>query len=148
MPKLILLQDMEDIGIAGDIVNVAEGFARNFLIPKGYAIKESKAALRQLAARKEKIEAQRKSDTDKAAQISEKIAALELVVAMQASDDKQLFGSVSSSTISSELAKHGIEVEARRILLEHPIKETGEYAVKIKVHKDFVPELKIKIQKA
>ncbi len=148
MPKLILLQDIEDLGNAGDIVNISEGYARNFLIPKGYAVKESKAALRQLAARKEKIDAQRKIDMSKAEQVAAKIVELDLVISVQASDDNQLFGSVSASTIVSELAKHNIEVDARKVLLEHPIKEIGEYTVKIRLHKDLIPELKLKIQKA
>lgn len=148
MPKLILLQDIEDLGNAGDIINASEGYARNYLIPKGLAIKESKSALRQLAARKEKIELQRKSEIEKASALSEKISTTELVISAQASDDKKLYGSISSHNIADELAKLGIDIEPRRIILEHPIKETGEYKVKIKLHKDFIPELNIKVQKA
>ena len=148
MQKLILLQDIEDLGNAGDIVNVADGYARNFLVPKGYAIEESPAALRQLASRKGKIDEQRQLETGKAGQVAEKISALELVITAQASDDKQLFGSVSPGNISDELAKHGIEIEARRIHLDSPIKEIGEYLVKVKVHKDIFANLKLKIVKA
>ncbi|HPN84475.1 MAG TPA: 50S ribosomal protein L9 [Victivallales bacterium] len=148
MPKLILLQDIEDLGNAGDIVNVTNGHARNFLIPKGLAVTESKAALRKLAAGKEKIEARRKEEMEKATKIAEKIASIELSISVQASDDKQLFGSVSASSISAELAKQGIEIESRKILLENPIRTTGDYVVKVKVHKDLTPELKIKVLKA
>ncbi|HOK05189.1 MAG TPA: 50S ribosomal protein L9 [Victivallales bacterium] len=147
MPKLILLQDIEDLGNAGEIVNVSEGYARNYLLPKGLAIKESKSALRQLEARREKIEEQRKAEIAKAATLAEKIQSIELTISAQASDDKQLYGSISAVNIASELAKLGVDIEHRRIMLEHPIKEIGEYKIKIKLHKDFIPELKVKVQK-
>ena len=92
--KLILLQDVEDLGLAGEEVSVAPGYARNFLIPQKLATVASTAALRQLAANKEKIEAKRAAERAAATEIANKIAALNLEIPMQAAADDQLFGSV------------------------------------------------------
>ena len=107
--KLILLQDVEDLGLAGEEVHVAPGYARNFLIPKKLATVASTAALRQLAANKEKIEAKRKADLEIAQSVAEKINTTELVIPMQASDDNHLFGSVTERIICEAL--HGIDVK-------------------------------------
>jgi len=109
--KLILLQDVEDLGLAGEEVHVAPGYARNFLIPRGLASEASVATLRRLAANKEKIEAQRKADLDAANALAEKINSTELVIPMQASDDNHLFGSVNERIICNALIeKLGVTV--------------------------------------
>jgi large subunit ribosomal protein L9 len=146
--KLILLEDVEDLGNAGDTVNVAAGFARNYLVPKGLAIKTSPAALRQVESRKGKIEEHRKIEFEKAKTVALKIAELELTIPMQAGDDNQLFGSVTSHLISEEAAKHGVEFESKRIKLEKPIKEIGNYSVEIKLHSEITASLKVWVVKA
>ena len=146
--KLILLEDVEDLGNAGDAVNVASGFARNFLIPKGFAVKASTAALRQVESRKGKIAEQRKIEMEKAKGLATKIAELELTIPMQAGDDNQLFGSVTSHLIAEEAAKHGVEFESKRVKLEKPIKEIGNYSVEIKLHGEITATLKVWVVKA
>ena len=146
--KLILLEDVEDLGNAGETVNVSEGYARNFLIPRGLGIKESPAAMRKLASRKDKIEEHRKQDFEKAQALAEKIKVLEITITAQAGEDKQLFGSISAHMIAEAVAKHGIEFDAKRIKLEKPIKETGSHDVEIKLHKDVVASLKVIVVRA
>ena len=146
--KLILLEDVEDLGNAGDAVNVAAGFARNYLVPKGLAVKASTAALRQVESRKEKIAEHRKMEIEKAKTLATKISELELTIPMQAGDDNQLFGSVTSHLISEEAAKHGVEFESKRIKLEKPIKEIGNYSVEIKLHGEITATLKVWVVKA
>ncbi len=146
--KLILLEDVEDLGNAGDTVNVASGFARNYLVPKGLAVKISAAALRQVESRKGKIEEHRKMEFGKAQAVALKIAELELTIPMQAGDDNQLFGSVTAHLISEEAAKHGVEFESKRIKLEKPIKEIGNYSVEIKLHSEITASLKVWVVKA
>ena len=146
--KLILLDDVEELGYAGDEVSVAPGYARNFLIPRGLAVKASSAALKQVAARKEKIEIHRNEELKKAQDLAARIAEVEVTIPMQAGEDNQLFGSVTSHMISEELAKQNINVENRRIELENPIKELGSYDVNIKVHKEVSASVKVWVVRA
>ncbi len=146
--KLVLLEDVEDLGYAGDTVNVASGYARNYLLPRKLAVKASPSALKQVAARREKIEAQRKIELDKAQSLATRLANIEITIPMQAGDDSQLFGSVTSHMVAEELAKQNIEVEHRRIVLEAPIKELGAFTVSVKLHKDVNASLKVWVVRA
>ena len=146
--KLILLDDVEELGYAGDEVSVAPGYARNFLVPRGLAVKASSAALKQVAARKGKIELHRKDELKKAQDLAAKIAEVEVTIPMQAGEDNQLFGSVTSHMIAEELSKQNINIEYRRIELENPIKELGSYNVNIKVHKEVLASVKVWVVRA
>ena len=146
--KLILLQDVEDLGLAGEEVNVAPGYARNYLIPRGLASVASKAALRQLAAHKEKIEAKRKADTEAARELVAKIQSAEINIAMQASDDNHLFGSVTERIIAETLAVMGIKVDVHKIHLESQIRMIGEFNVEIRILRDIVATAKINVVRA
>lgn len=147
-PKLLLLEDVEDLGKAGDTVNVAAGFARNYLKPRGLAIETSTAALRQLEKKKTLIQENRKKDLDDAKALSTKISEMEVTIPMQAGDDNQLFGSVTSAVIAEELEKQGVSIETRKIKLDQGIKELGVYSVEIKIHADVVSTLKVWIVRA
>ena len=140
--KLILLEDVEDLGRAGDEIKVAPGYARNYLLPKGLAEKVTPGALRQIEARKERIEAKRKDDLEAAQALAVKIAETELTIAMQAGEDEKLFGSVNAAKISEALEAEGISVESRRIKLEESIKELGVFTVDIKLHTDVMATAK------
>jgi len=146
--KLILLQDVEDLGLAGEEVNVAPGYARNFLIPKKLAAVASTAALRQLAARKEKIEAERKATLEAAETLAAKINTTELVIPMQASDDDHLFGSVNERIIHEALAKIGINIEIYKIRLDAQIRTLGDYTAEVKVFQKIYATAKIKVVRA
>ena len=138
--KLILLQDVEDLGLAGEEVSVAPGYARNFLIPKKLAAVASTAALRQLAARKEKLEA--------AEALAHKINTTELVIPMQASDDDHLFGSVNERIIHEALAGIGINIEVYKIRLDAQIRTLGDFTAEIKIFQKIYATAKIKVVRA
>lgn len=146
--KLILLQDVEDLGLAGEEVSVAPGYARNYLIPKGMASVATTAALRQLAARKEKIEAKRKADLEAAEAIVAKINSTELVIPMQASDDNHLFGSVTERMIHEALLAIGIKIDTYKIKLETQIRTLGDYTAEVKVFQKVFATAKIKVVRA
>ncbi|NOY76047.1 MAG: 50S ribosomal protein L9 [Kiritimatiellaeota bacterium] len=146
--KLILLEDMEQLGNAGDEINVAQGYARNYLIPKGLAKKLTPGTLRQIAARKEKIEEKRKQDFESAQALAAKIAETDLTIQMQAGEDEQLFGSVTSHIIAETFTEAGLEIERQKIHLEEPIKELGMFHVEIKLHKDVTASAKIWVVRA
>ena len=143
--KLILLQDVEDLGLAGEEVPVAAGYARNYLIPRGFATVASTGVLRQLEARKEKIEAKRKADLEAAQALSAKIATLDITIPMQASEDGHLFGSVSERTIYEKLASMDVKVNINKIRLDAPIRTIGEFKVDIKLHQNVTAVATIKV---
>ena len=146
--KLILLQDVESLGLAGEEVSVAPGYARNYLIPRKLAEQAAPGVLRVLAANREKIEAQRKEELSAAQAQAAKLADLTLEIAMQASEDNQLFGSVSTRNIAEALAKNGVELDHQRVVLDAPIKMLGEYEVTVKLHHDVTAVVKINVVRA
>ncbi|MBO5724752.1 MAG: 50S ribosomal protein L9 [Lentisphaeria bacterium] len=146
--NLILLQDVEDLGLAGETVNVAPGFGRNFLIPRGLAAPASKVALRQLEAQKEKIEAKRKADLEAAQALAAKIAETPVEIQMQASDDDHLFGSVTERIVCEAYAAKGIQIEYQRVRMDKHIRSLGEYEISIKVHQNVMAAGKIVIVRA
>ena len=138
--NLILLQDVEDLGLAGESVHVAPGYGRNYLIPKGLAAPASAVALKQIEAQKEKIEA--------AQALADKIAAMVIQIPMQASDDNHLFGSVTERMVAEIYAANGVKVEHQRIRMDKHIRSLGEYTINIKLHQEIIANGKIVIVRA
>jgi len=145
--KLILLEDVANLGLAGEEVRVAAGFARNYLLPKDLATKASPGALRRLEARKEQIEAARAKAKTEAEALAAKINETEVKIAMQASEDNVLFGSVTSRMIADKLAESGIEVDHNSIRLGEHIKELGDVEVAVKLCKDVEAVIKVSVVK-
>lgn len=146
--KYVLLEDIEGLGKAGDVVAVLPGYARNYLIPKKLALKISKGALRQFEARREKIEEKRKQEIEKFQQIADKIAILKVEIPVNVGEDNKLFGSVTAYTIAQRIIELGMQVDHHKIQLVSPIKELGSYEVKIKLHPEVVAALKVYVVKA
>ena len=146
--KLILLQDVENLGLAGEEIHVAPGYARNFLIPRGLASRASQGTLRMLASRKEKIEEKRRQDLEKAQKLAETIAQTEISIPMQASDDDQLFGSVTARIISDKLKEKGLMIEHGHIHLPGQIRTLGVFDVDIKLHTQVTTKAKIWVVRA
>lgn len=146
--NLILLQDVEDLGLAGESVHVAPGYGRNYLIPKGLAAPASAVALKQIEAQKEKIEAKRKADLEAAQALADKIAAMVIQIPMQASDDNHLFGSVTERMVAEIYAANGVKVEHQRIRMDKYIRSLGEYTINIKLHQEIIANGKIVIVRA
>lgn len=146
--ELILLEDVEQLGKAGDEINVAEGYARNYLIPKSLARKLTPGALRQIESRKEKIEEKRKQDMDAAVALAAKIAETDITIQMQAGEDEQLFGSVTSHIIADALVEAGLDIAHRKVSLDEPIKELGMFNVEIKLNQEVTATAKIWVVRA
>lgn len=146
--KLILLEDVESLGLAGTEVNVAAGFARNFLLPRGLASKATAGTMRLLEARKTKIEAKRSEVLATAQALAAKLAEVEISIAMQAAADEQLYGSVTNRTIAEKLAELGFEIDHARVRLEAPIKLLGSYVAEVKLHPSVSVPLKVWVVRA
>ncbi|HDG98243.1 MAG: 50S ribosomal protein L9 [Deltaproteobacteria bacterium] len=144
--RIILTQDIHDLGLEGDILDVANGYARNYLLPKGFALEATPQNLRFLETRRKKIEAKRLRAKEEAEQLKEKIEALELCFTHKAGEEGKLYGSVTAIDIAEELEKQGIVVDRRKVVLERPIKEVGDFEVKVKIYPEVTATLRIKVE--
>ena len=140
---LILLDDVEKLGLAGDEVHVAPGYARNYLLPRKLAAKATPGTLRLVESRKAMIAERRAKELAAAQELAEKLNSIELSIAMQATEDDQLFGSVTPRMIADELAARGINVEHSRVKLDPPLKTLGGYDVEIKLHAEVTGKVKV-----
>lgn len=141
--SLILLDDVEKLGLAGDEVHVAPGYARNYLIPQGLAAKATPGTLRLIESRKAMIAERRAQALADAKAAAEKLATVEISIAMQATDDDLLFGSVTARMVADELNKLGFAVEHSRITIEPAIKTLGGYDVAVKLHAEVSANVKV-----
>jgi large subunit ribosomal protein L9 len=145
--EVILKQAVEKLGEEGQRVNVANGYARNYLLPKGLAIKATKQNIAILQHEKNVIEQREKKEIKNAQKIANKIRSLSCVLKRQVGEKDKLFGSVTSNDIAEFLQENGVEIDRRKIQLDEPIKTLGTVRVPIKVHTEVIVELKVKIQK-
>ena len=141
--KLILLDDVENLGLAGDEVSVSPGYARNYLLPRGLASKATPGIMRIVESRKAQIAARRAQELSDAQALAAKLAEVEISIAMQATEDDQLFGSVTARMIADELAAQGFQIEHSRIKLDPPIKLLGSYEVEVKLHAEVIAKVKV-----
>ena len=141
--SLILLDDVEKLGLAGEEVHVAPGYARNYLIPRGLAAKATPGTLRLIESRKALIAERRAAALADAKAAAEKLASIEISIPMQATDDDQLFGSVTARMVAEELNKLGFAVEHSRITIEPAIKMLGGYDIDVKLHAEVSTTVKV-----
>ena len=141
--SLILLDDVEKLGLAGEEVHVAPGYARNYLIPRGLAAKATPGTLRLIESRKALIAERRAAALADAKAAAEKLAAVEISIAMQATDDDQLFGSVTARMVADELNAQGYAIEHSRILIDPPIKTLGSFEAEVKLHSEVTAAVKV-----
>ena len=145
--ELILLEDVKDLGQVGDIVKVADGYARNYLLPRGFTDAVNKGTLRQAEARKLKLQKEREERLAVAKALAEKIEALEIVLPMAVGENDKLFGSVSAQVVADAINAQGIEIGKADVLLDEGIRELGDYTIVIKVSGDVKANLKLKVTK-
>lgn len=145
---VILLQDVEGLGEAGDIVEVKPGYARNYLMPRGLALRASKRNL-AVAEEKKNVTRARKERANKVNQeLADSLAKVELTIEMQVGEEEKLFGSVTTQDIHKALLEKDLDIDRQMILLEEPIRALGVYDIKIKVSSDLQPGIKLYVIKA
>ncbi len=145
--ELILMEDVADLGKIGDVVKVADGYARNYLLPRHLAQPVSKGALRQVEARKLKLAAEAAARIEVAKTLAAKIEGLALEIPMAVGENDKLFGSVSAQVLADELKAKGLEIDKSVIALEDNIREVGDFEVPVKVHPEVKAVLKVKVVK-
>jgi len=145
--KVILNQDVVNLGEEGDVKSVADGYGRNFLIPKGMAVPYTKKYINIFEQKKDLLLKKKEEKKQQALGIKEKIEALEgLKIVMPAGESGKLFGSVNNSVIADALAKEGITVEKKKIELpEHNIKTIGNFNIKVRLYGNQTATLKIAV---
>jgi large subunit ribosomal protein L9 len=143
--KVILLDDVAKVGRRGEVRDVSDGYARNFLIPKKLALGASAGNLKNLEHIKRQQESKAERIKGDAQGLQQQIEALSYEERRQASDEGKLFGSVTSQDIVDFLGRHGIKVERRRVHLDEPIKTLGETQVPIRLHADVTAQLRVSV---
>jgi len=146
--KIILLDDVAKVGRRGEVRDVSDGYARNFLIPKKLALSASAGNMKNIEHIKQQAHAKADRVKDDAEALRQRIEALTLEERRQASEEGKLFGSVTSQDIVDFLDKHGVKVERRRIQLDEPIKTLGDTTVPIRVHQDVTAQLKVTVARS
>jgi large subunit ribosomal protein L9 len=145
--EVILKEDVAKLGSRGDLVKVAEGYGRNFLLPRKLAIEATagtKKVIEQMRAAALRRSAKEKAQAE---ELSKQFDGLSVVFARRAGEQDQLFGSVTSSDIGDALEKKGFNVDRRKIQLHEPLKSLGDFTVPVKLHKDVTAHLKVVIEK-
>jgi len=145
--EVILKEDVAKLGARGDVVRVAEGYGRNYLLPRKLAIEATAAnrtVIDQMKAAAMRRQAREKGDAEAQAQ---QLTGVELSFTRKSGEHDQLFGSVTSSDIAHELEAKGFHIDRRKIQLNEPLKTIGEFNVPIKLHKDVSVPVKVRIQK-
>jgi large subunit ribosomal protein L9 len=143
--KIILMDEVPTLGRRGEVHDVSDGYARNFLLPQKLALPATAANLKNLAQIKARQDAQAAKLMSDAQRQAQAIEALHYSQRRQASDEGRLFGSVGRADLAAFLAQHGIEVERRRIGLDEPIKSVGEFTVPVRLHADVTAQLKVSV---
>ncbi len=146
--KLILKKEVEHLGRMGDLIDVADGYARNYLLPRGMGITATTKNMKELEHEKRIIAEQIKKERTLAEGLARQIGALDIRIPVQAGEEGKLFGSVSSKDIAEAIASCGTEMDKRNILLEKPIKELGIFQVPVRVYHDVTAQVKVSVVKA
>jgi large subunit ribosomal protein L9 len=140
--KVILKEDVTNIGSMGQILDVADGFARNYLVPRGLAMEANVKNVKSLEHAKKVVQEKAKKIKGQAQDLSSRIANTTIVIKAKAGEEGKLFGSVTTMDIAEQLKNEGIDIDKKKISLDEPIKRLGTYTVNIKLH----PEVSTPVQ--
>jgi large subunit ribosomal protein L9 len=145
--QIILQEDVEKLGTRGEIVTVAAGYARNYLLPRKLALPASAGNLKRLEKIRTVLAKKTASERDVAQKQAETLNGVVLTLKRKAGENDQLFGSVTSADLAEALAAQGHEVDKRRIQLTEPIKVLGEYEAPVKLHREVIAQIKVIVQR-
>ncbi|NVO00988.1 MAG: 50S ribosomal protein L9 [Geobacteraceae bacterium] len=146
--KIILLENVENLGHIGDIVKVAPGYARNYLLPKGFAMLANEKNTKALEHAKRQLEYKKNKMLEQAKAIAAKIEGIVLNLVHAAGEEGKLFGSVTNMELAEHLKAQGLEIDRKKIVLVDPIKQLGEYSVTVKVQPEVLATFKVIVSKA
>jgi len=145
--KVILKSDVERLGKTGDVVTVAAGFARNYLLPRGLALEATDRGMEQIEIDRRRDEKTLQKKASDAVDLQKKLEEVSLTISKQSGESDKLFGTVTAMEIAEALEKEGHEIDKRKIELEEPIKTLGIYTVPIRLHSDVTAKVKLWVVK-
>lgn len=145
--QVILMKDVEKLGGVGDVVDVANGYARNYLLPRGLVALVSPAKVQEAQIRKKKEEGRRETEKKDLQSMAQGLAGQEFTLKAKATDEGKLFGSISPGVITQELSRKGYTVEESAVALEENIKECGTYTVQLKFPHGVTAQIKLSVTK-
>jgi len=143
--EVILREHVDHLGNRGEIVKVADGYARNYLLPRKLALLVTAGNKKQVERERTKFEAKESEERGAAEAVAQRMANVEIVIARKVGETEALFGSVTSADIAEALAAKGFELDRRKLQLHDPIKKLGEYEVPVKLHRDVTTHVKVKV---
>ncbi len=141
--KVILREDVPELGAIGDVVSVKDGYARNYLLPKALALPADMKSIRQLDHQKRLVDSYKLKVKKDAAAIAEKLTSVSCTIPMLVGEQDKLFGSVTAKDIEAALAQEGVHISRKRIVLEEPIKQLGVFTVDVRLHPEISAKLKV-----
>lgn len=144
--KVVLRDDVDNLGVKGDLVDVADGYARNFLVPRGLALPASKGVVKQAEAMRRNREARELRLREAAQALAARLVGHTIELKVRAGEGGKLFGSVTTADLGEAIARHlGTEIDRRIVQLAEPIKETGEFEVVVRLHADVAPSITVAV---
>lgn len=145
--EVYLKRDIDKLGKAGDRVTVKNGYARNYLIPRDFAVPVTKRSLRALENAVRQVASVKKRDLSDAQSIAERIQSIECHFSRQSGEEDKIFGSVTARDIAAAIQEKGLDIDSRKVQLERPIRSLGIHTVPIRLHQDVIAELKVWVEK-
>lgn len=145
--KVILRDDVEKLGTAGNVVTVADGYARNFLFPRNLAVPATKGSVKAIDEIRKQKQFRENKNRREAEKLKDKLEKLSLTAEVQTGEEDKVFGSVTAANIATLLEKQGFEIDRRKIMLEEPLKALGVYTIEIKLATDVTASVKLWVVK-
>jgi len=145
--RVVLREDIDKLGRRGEVREVAPGYARNFLLPKGKALPATDGNMKRIEQEGRRYAVIQAKEKEDAAAVGRRIAGISCTIVRKVGENDQLYGSVTASDIAEFLEKEGIAIDKRRILLEEPIKALGIYTIPVKLHADVQGEVRVWVVK-
>jgi large subunit ribosomal protein L9 len=145
--EIILRETVENLGRRGEIVKVADGYARNYLLPRKLALPATAGNKKHVERERKIVEAREADEKGAAEAIATRLAAVDITIARRVGDTEALYGSVTSADVADYLKSKGFEIDRRKLILPEPIKTVGEHNVPLKLHREVTVPLKVKVVK-
>lgn len=145
--QVILQENIPSLGKAGDIISAKEGYARNYLIPKGLAVVADTKNVKQLEHQKKVVAAKESKRKKEAEELSEKLGQLSITISREAGEGEKIFGAVTSKDVSDSLRKEGYAIDRHSIKLDEPLKQLGIFDVPVKLHSEVTATVKVWVVK-
>ena len=146
--KVILNEEVENLGKAGDLVTVADGYGRNYLLPRGLAVLATPRNVKQLEHQKKVVSDRQSKIVNELAKVKHAIERVSVTITAQAGEEGKLFGSVTAMDLAQALAREGIQVDRKRIVLAEPIKHVGDTEVEVRLHPEVIAKFKVSVAAA